>query len=244
MRFFYRIYLIFAYYFAVTVFLIVSFCLNLLCLIVGWIPGSIKLYRSLRTFLQFLFRRWAWFMGFIRVLNLQTPPKTLKKVKDGEIWVLNHPSLLDGSYMLKFITNGFCIYKREIGGNPFYGATAKLANYIPNMGGADMVRMACAALKRGEDLVVFPEGTRSTKINLDNFRPGFALIAKRSKALINVMSMESPDDFMTRNAPFWKVPELTAHITISQINQIDPIKLKSVEMIVEEVKRSYQRRLI
>jgi 1-acyl-sn-glycerol-3-phosphate acyltransferase len=181
-------------------------------------------------------------MGFIRVLNLQTPPKTQKKVKDGEIWVMNHPSLLDGSYMLKFITNGFCVYKREIGSNPFYGSTAKLANYIPNIGGPDMVRMACDALARGEDLVVFPEGTRSTKINLDNFRPGFALIAKRSKALINVMWMESPDDFMTRDAPFWKVPELTAHIAISQINRIDPNKVKSVKKIVEEVKRSYQNR--
>ena len=242
MKCLYRVYLVFAYYFAISVFLVVSFCVNLLCLIVGLIPGARRLRYCLRSVLQFLFRRWACFLGVIRVLNLRTPPKTHKKEKDGEIWVMNHPSLLDGSYLLKFVTNGFCIYKREIGGNPLYGATVKLADYIPNIGGADMVRMACDALARGEDLIIFPEGTRSTKVNLDNFRPGFALIAKRSKALINVMWMESPEDFITRDVPFWKVPKLTAHIVISQINRIDPTALKSVEMIMEAVKQSYRDR--
>ncbi len=242
MKSLFRVYLILAYYFAVTVFLIVSFGINLLCLIVGFVPGSRVLYHLLRSVLQFLFRRWAWFMGFIRVLNLQTPAKTVRKEKNGEIWVMNHPSLLDASYMLKFITNGVCIYKQAIAVNPFYGATAKLANYLPNIGGPDMVRMACEALARGEDLIIFPEGTRSTKVNLDNFKPGFALIAQRSKALINVMWMDSPDDFMTREVPWGKVPELTAHVTISQINQIDPTVIKSVEMIVEEVKQNYRER--
>lgn len=237
-----RIYLSLAYYFAVSVFLIVSLGVNILCFLLGLIPGSRVFKRPVRAVLQFLFRIWAWFMGFIRVLNLRTPPKTERKTESGEIWVMNHPSILDASYMLKFITNGTCIYKREIGSNPLYGATAKLANYIPNVGGPDMVRLACDALERGEDLVVFPEGTRSTHVNVDNFKSGFALIAKRSKALINLMWMESPDDFMTREVPFWRIPKLTAEVTIDQMAQIDPARYRSASGIIEEVDRSYRER--
>jgi 1-acyl-sn-glycerol-3-phosphate acyltransferase len=161
---------------------------------------------------------------------------------NGRIWVMNHPSILDASYLLKFITNGVCIYKPQIGKNPLYGATAKLANYLPSIGGPDMVRMACGVLEKGEDLIVFPEGTRSTYLNLDQFKPGFALIAKRSKAIIKVLWMESPADFMTKDVSYWRVPELTARITIKQIGEIDPRKFDSVEEIFDAVKSCYAGR--
>lgn len=240
MKTFGRIYLGIAYYFAVSVFLIVSFCVNCLCFLLGLIPGARMLKHPLRTVLQFLFRRWAWFMGFIRVLDLRTPEKTPRKIGNGEIWVMNHPSILDASYMLKFITNGTCIYKTEIGSSPLYGATAKLAGYIPNVGGPDMVRLACEALERGEDLVIFPEGTRSTHVNVENFKAGFGLIAKRSRAAINVMRMESPDDFMTREAPFGKVPNLTAHVAIDWLDKLDTEQFHAVNEIIDEVKRIYR----
>ncbi len=237
-----RVYLVAAYLCAVSGFLIASFCVNLVCLIVAWIPGSKGLQNPLRGLLQFMFRRWAWVMKFIRVLDLTTPEKTPKKKSDGEIWVMNHPTILDASYMIKFITQGTCIYKQAIGGNPCYGATAKLANYIPSVGGPDMIRMACDALSKGEDLIILPEGTRSTRVNLDNFKPGFALIAKRSKAPLNVLWMEAPDDFMTKDAPYWKVPALTATVSMEQICCIDPTEYKSVNSIMEAVKESYRGR--
>lgn len=242
MKALYRIYLVFAYLLSVGGFLVASFCVNLVCLIVGWIPGSNVLRNPLRGLLQFMFRRWAWVMRFIRVLDLTTPDKTSKKNSGGEIWVMNHPTILDASYMIKFITNGTCIYKQAIGANPFYGATAKFANYIPNVGGPDMIRMACDALAKGENLIILPEGTRSTRVNLDNFKPGFALIAKRSKAVINVLWMEAPDDFMTKDAPYWKVPALTANVTMEQINRVDPTEYKSVGAIMDAVKESYRGR--
>jgi 1-acyl-sn-glycerol-3-phosphate acyltransferase len=234
-----KVYFACAYYFAVSVFLVVSLLVNFICFIIGFIPGSASLKWPLRATLQFLFRRWAWFMGFIRVLVLRTPNKTKRRLEKGQVWVMNHPSILDASYLLKFIANGVCIYKREIGKNPLYGATAKLADFIPNIGGPDMVRLACGALAKGEDLIVFPEGTRSTYVNVDNFKPGFALIAKRANALINVLWMESPPDFMTRDVRFWKVPKLTARVTIEKIGEVDPAQFDSVEAIVAEVKSFY-----
>lgn len=234
-----RLYLCVAYYFSVSVFIVVSFAINIFSFVLSWLPGSGALKRPLRAVLQFLFRRWAWFMGFIRVLDLTTPEKTEKKDSGGAIWIMNHPSFLDGSYLLKFVTNGTCIYKHKIGSNPLYGSTAKLAQHIPNVGGPDLVRQACEALERGEDLVVFPEGTRSTHVDVDRFKPGFALIAKRSGAPIELLWMDSPDDFMTRENPFWKVPRLTAKVDISPLTTLVPTDFPSPKAIFAEVVRIY-----
>jgi len=179
-------------------------------------------------------------MGFIGVLDLRTPDRTEKKNKDGAIWIMNHPSFLDGSYLLKFVTNGTCIYKHKIGSNPLYGSTAKLAQHIPNVGGADLVRQACEAIERGENLIVFPEGTRSTHVDVDRFKPGFALIAKRSGAPINLLWIDSPLDFMTRENPYWKAPRLPANVKISSLGTLNPEDFTSPKSIFSEVLRSYK----
>ena len=243
MRFMGRIFSGVAYYVSLGVFLVGSFLLNLLCLVLGILPGSRSLKGPLRSTLLFLFRQWAWAMRLIRVLDLRTPNQTRRKSQDGEIWVMNHPTILDVSFMLKFIANGTCVYKRSIGSNPLYGAVASLAGYIPNVGGVDVVRLSCEALARGEDLIIFPEGTRSTRMKLDKFKPGFALIAKRSRATINVMWMDSPADFMTREVAFSAIPNLPASVTIERIARIEVSRCSTVSSILEEIQQIYRQRI-
>jgi len=238
----FRIYLIGAYIFSLIVFFVISFVVNLSCWMLVMLPGSRKLQNPLRSLLQLFYRVWAWSSCWLQVLKLKTPERTQWKNENGEIWVMNHPSILDISYLIKFISNGTCIYKESIGGNPFYGATGRLANYIPNWGGPDMIRLACEALSRGEDLIVFPEGTRSTHMQLDDFKPGFALIAKRSKARINVLWSDAPEDFMTKGISMWKVPELPAMVSIRQIDRIEPAG-RSTHSILNAVKQSYRNQL-
>ena len=228
------------YYFAFSIFFSVSFLLNALCFVLGLLPGKGVFKAPVRGLLQILFRGWARVVRWLGILRLETPPKTMGGKKAGLIWVMNHPSILDGSYLLQFITNGTCIYKHAIGANPLYGSTAKLTGHIPNVGGADMVRMACEALERGEDLIIFPEGTRSTQMDLGNFKSGIGLIAKRSRALINVLWMEGPDDFMTRGAPYWRPPEAMVDVRIEQIGQVDPNGWRTVDAIMDAVKRVYE----
>lgn len=239
MQFISRVYYSFAYWFSLSLFLVVSFFVNIVCWFILWLPGAEQRVPRCRAVLQRLYACWGVVVRRLGVLDLKTPQRRARPSGQGEIWVMNHPTLLDASHLFKFTTNSTCIYKRSIGSNPFYGATAKLANYIPNVGGADLVRLACGALERGEDLIIFPEGTRTTHLDLDAFKSGFALIAKRSGAVINVMWLDGPDGFMTREASVWKPPSSTAHVSISQIGRVDPAGLRSVGAIVSAVKQRY-----
>ena len=239
-----RVYEIFAYYFAVLVFFFASFLINLLSLICLILPGNRWLAKPLRLILQSLFIFWANFVGWIGILKLKTPPKTEMRTSDGSVWVMNHPTILDGSYLLKFITNGTCIYKHAIYANPFYGCTARLANYIPNVGGPDLIRLAVASLRRGEDVAIFPEGTRSTRMNISNFKPGFALISKRANAPIHVLKTDNPPNFMTREVNVWKVPSLPIHVNISLLETINPHPNETVDELMNRVIDVYENEMI
>ena len=73
-----------------------------------------------------------------------------------------------------------CIMKASLMGNFFLGAGARLARYIRNDSALGMVRLAVEDLKAGGQLVLFPEGTRTTTAPINPFRPGVTLIAKKA----------------------------------------------------------------
>lgn len=235
-----RIYLCFAYFLAIGLFLLISLSFNLACWITHKAPGIWGSDTRFRRILQAYFIFWARFMQFLNVLNLQTPAKTQPASDTGQMWLCNHPTILDGSYLLKFITNGSCIYKDAIGSNPFYGSTVKLAKHLPNVGGPDLVRNAVEKLKAGQDLVIFPEGTRCAKLDTSLFKPGFALIAKRAATTINLLWTDNPSDFLTRESPLWKAPRLPASVNIRHFATIHCDRHSSVSEIFQQVIDAYQ----
>ena len=68
--------------------------------------------------------------------------------------------------------------KAELLRNIFLGGGARLARYIRNDVGRGMVRDAVATLRDGDQLVIFPEGTRTVAPPVNPFQPGITLIAQ------------------------------------------------------------------
>ena len=56
--------------------------------------------------------------------------------------------------------------------------------------GLDGVKETLKRLKRGEAVVMFPEGTRSDDGLLQPFKPGFCLLARRSKATLMPIALD------------------------------------------------------
>lgn len=238
-----RAYDYFGHYVAGGIFFGVSLALNILCLVGLILPFRRKLVKPLRVFLFHLFRGWVRLLSMLSVAHVDTPKATEKNPDCGEVWVMNHPSIVDGSYLLSFIRNGACIYKEAIGGNPFYGGVARLADYIPNVGGPDMIRRAVEGLRRGENIVIFPEGTRSTRCDPQAMKPGFALIAKRAQVPINVLWSGNPPDFGTREASKWRPPVLPVSIPIQVLDVVNPRRGETSEQLKDRVAAIFQRQM-
>jgi len=126
----------------------------------------------------------------------------------GLIFVANHPTMLDALLLVAHLPRSACIMKASLMKNIFLGAGARLARYIRNDSARSMVRLAVEDLRAGGQLVIFPEGTRTTDWPLNRFRPGVTLIAKLAQAPIQTVFIETDSPYLGKGWPIWRVPPL------------------------------------
>lgn len=94
----------------------------------------------------------------------------------GCIVVANHPSLLDVVYLISIVPNANCIVNANLSKTFAAGIIKSL--YICNNAGGQAVLDECnAAIKRGENIIIFPEGTRSPRVGQATYKKGAARLA-------------------------------------------------------------------
>ncbi|RZI71976.1 MAG: 1-acyl-sn-glycerol-3-phosphate acyltransferase [Variovorax sp.] len=169
----------------------------------------VRLARPLGRAAIALAYRWFWsiasLLGMMRV-----DADCLDALRDerGVIFVANHPTMLDALLLVARLPRSACIMKADLMRNIFLGAGARLAHYIRNDSARTMVRLAVDDLRAGGQLVLFPEGTRTVKPPVNDFRPGVTLIAKLANAPIQTVIIDTDSPYLGKGWPLWKVPPL------------------------------------
>ncbi len=130
----------------------------------------------------------------------------LRREPGGLVIAANHPTMLDAMIVVAHLPRGVCIMKAELLRNVFLGAGARLAHYIRNDSGRGMVRDAVATLKEGNQLVMFPEGTRTVGQPVDAFKPGVTLIAHLAQVPIQTVLIETRSRYLTKGWPLLRAP--------------------------------------
>jgi len=136
--------------------------------------------------------------------------------------VANHPSLLDAMLLVACLPRAFCVMKASLLRNPFLGAGAKLARYIANDSAHAMVRRAVVELRQGGQLVMFPEGTRTSQPPLNRFHPSFALIAKHAGASIQAVFIDTDSPYLGKGWPLWRLPPLPIRFAVRLGRRFEP----------------------
>jgi 1-acyl-sn-glycerol-3-phosphate acyltransferase len=127
---------------------------------------------------------------------------------DGNIIIVaNHPSLLDAVLIISRLPRVVCIMKAAIWNNWFLGGGARLAGYIRNDSPRNMIRLSVASLQTPQQLLIFPEGTRTIGAELNGFKSGFGLIAKLAAVPVQMVFIESNTPFLGKGWPFFKKPD-------------------------------------
>jgi len=130
----------------------------------------------------------------------------LRDEPGGLIVAANHPTMLDALVLVARLPRGACIMKAELLRNIFLGTGARLARYIRNDSGRGMVRDAVDCLKEGGQLVLFPEGTRTVRRPVNDFKPGITLIAHLAHVPIQTVLIESDSPYLTKGWPLLRPP--------------------------------------
>jgi 1-acyl-sn-glycerol-3-phosphate acyltransferase len=152
--------------------------------------------------------------GLTGMLKLDS--QVLERFRDepGLIIVANHPSMLDALVLVARLPRSACIMKAALMKNIFLGAGARLARYIRNDSPRSMIRLAVQDLQSGGQLVIFPEGTRSTRRPINPFGTAVTLIAKLADAPIQAVFIDTDSPYLGKGWPLWRLPPLPIVFTV------------------------------
>ncbi len=180
----------------------------------GLVLGRTVISKVYRVF--WLLGEWT---GLLRV-----DAAAIDSVKDegGLIIVSNHPTVFDALLVVSRLPKSACLMKANLMRSPFLGPGAKLAGYIRNDTVVGTVRSCVKDLKRGGQLVLFPEGTRTSQHPINPFRPGVTLIAKLAKAPIQTVFIDTDSPYSGKGWPMWKLPPLPVVFTLRMGKRFEP----------------------
>ena len=138
------------------------------------------------------------------------------------IIVANHPSMLDALMLVARLPRSACIMKASLLDNIFLGSGARLARYISNASALTMLRQSVADLRGGSQLVMFPEGTRTTRWPVNRFQPGVTQIARLAQAPIQTVFIHTDSPYLGKGWPLWKLPPLPMLFTVQLGRRFEP----------------------
>jgi 1-acyl-sn-glycerol-3-phosphate acyltransferase len=120
----------------------------------------------------------------------------------------NHPSLLDAVMIVSRLPNAVCVMKASLQDNILFGAAARLARYIRNDAPLEMILRAREELRRGAQLVIFPEGTRTVRFPVDACQSAVGLIASRAGVPVQTLLIEFSTPYLGKAWPLFRPPVL------------------------------------
>jgi len=173
-----------------------------------------------RNLIRFAFRGFVALMHGLGVLRYKVTG--LHKLnREGLLIIANHPTLIDTVFLMAFVKHADCIVKNGLWNNPFTHGPVRAAGYINNEDGPGLIDRCIASLKAGNNLIVFPEGTRTPRNGDIRFKRGAANIAVRGKCNLIPVVIRCTPSTLGKGDTWWKVPPRRVQLTIEVQEEID-----------------------
>lgn len=197
---------------------------NLLCAALLCVPGARTRFAPLaRQLLQHFFSAWNAWLDFTGLVHVRWHGFENIPLRGGAVWVANHPGLLDATFLLSRLPDAICVFKPSMRRNPFLAPVALLADHLACATGTEFIRSAVERISAGRTLLIFPEGTRtSAHLTLNPCKTGFALIAARAHAPIQIVVIRASRDLLPRGRRWWQVPQFPAVVDICADDRLEP----------------------
>ena len=191
----------------------------------GWIPGDRR--ARVQRILQVIFQFYLVMLQKLHLIRLQIEGCERLMACRGKVIVANHPSLLDVVILMSLVHNAQCIIKSELWRHRFLGPLMRRAGYIRNdLTAADLITACQDAFARGNNIIVFPEGTRSQPGTPPHLRRGFANIATLTKADVQLVVISCAPPMLMKGDPWWTIPERPSLFRVSVGHCIDSSSYK------------------
>ncbi|MCH8620681.1 lysophospholipid acyltransferase family protein [Undibacterium sp. TS12] len=154
-------------------------------------------------------RSFRGFVGLMKGLGvLRYELIGLERLERGGLLILaNHPTLIDTVFLMAFVKRADCIVKSHLWNNPFTRGPVRAASYISNAQGTELLDACITSLRAGNNLIVFPEGTRTPANGAITLKRGAANIAVRGACAVTPVVISCVPPTLGKGDKWWRVPE-------------------------------------
>jgi 1-acyl-sn-glycerol-3-phosphate acyltransferase len=163
--------------------------------------------KKVRIFIKYSFKLFLNILEFFRLLTIETSGLENLANLRGCLVICNHPSLLDVLIILSHLKNMQCIVKNELWMNPFVGGIVRAADYIRNDMDPEKLLDCCKQqLAQGENIIIFPEGTRSTPGKPIKMLRGLGNLSLAAAADIQALTLNCYPAILVKGKKWYNIP--------------------------------------
>jgi 1-acyl-sn-glycerol-3-phosphate acyltransferase len=160
-----------------------------------------------RRFISLLFRSLFRVTRAVGIMEVDADELDAIDADEALVIAPNHPSVMDALILISRLENLNCIMKASVLDNILLGSGARLAGYIRNDGPKRMLRLSSDHLKQGGQLIIFPEGTRTIVAPVNDFKCGFAAMARIANVPVQTVIIETDSPYLSKGWPALRKPK-------------------------------------
>lgn len=207
--------------FAIGAFIPAGYMLCLSLLPIDKQNKQIKVRKSIKGLCRFYID----FMQFVGLMEyrLSNHNQASNTPLTGHLVISNHSMLIDALFVLAYVDNLCCVVKHQLTINPITRLVVSMAGYISN-NSDDFIQQATQKLDAGENVLIFPEGTRNTYDTQLEFKRGAANIAVISQCPVLPLLVLPQPRALERQQHWYQLPTVKSIIHF-HINQ--PLSLQN-----------------
>lgn len=184
--------------------------------------------RIVRSVIRHTFSLYLSILEFMNILNIKADTLMHLHNLKGKLIICNHPTLLDVVIIMSRLRNIQCVVNNTLWSNPFVGMIVHAAGYIRNNLDIQTFLQECQhAISGGENILIFPEGTRTRPGQGIKMSRGVANLALCAEADIHALTMKCSFRCLEKGAKWYHIPPrridfvLTSGPTFSYKNYLE-----------------------
>ena len=167
-----------------------------------------------RWTIHHLFRGFVAMMCLLGLCSVEVRQRERLR-RSGLLILASHPSLIDVVFLMALVRNADCIVKAALLRNPFTRGPVRAAGFVCNDSGPGLIADCVASVRAGNNLIVFPEGTRTPAGSaLGRLQRGAANLAVRGELTITPVRITCSQQMLGKADKWWRVPRRAGHFVI------------------------------